>query len=101
MPVPIAESSNIEWIDNNGVKFPFRRENVGYDGHGPVNPVQFETTGTVTAAFLNAGALAHTLKFTITADDIDAVKDLVRNKSRIRRRERFSLAVHRRRCHCQ
>jgi len=78
MPVPIAESSNIEWIDNNGVKFPFRRENVGYDGHGPVNPVQFETTGAVTAAFLNAGALAHTLKFTITADDIDAVKDLVR-----------------------
>jgi len=70
------------------------RTSVIYDGNGPVNPVQFDKTGTVTAAFLNADALAHTLKFTITADDIDVVKDL-------RRRERFSLVVHRRRCHCQ
>ena len=43
-----------------------------------VDVIEREITGTLTASFLNAGALSHTVKLKIDVHDIERVEDLVK-----------------------
>lgn len=74
-----AASSQVMWVDNNGVRYPFPANNEVYEGDDVFNPVQFETIGLVTTCFLNAGAISHTIKFTIPKEDIERIKALVKS----------------------
>jgi hypothetical protein len=73
---PCKEASDVIWMDNNGVRFPFPGNDGSGDGDDVFDPIHFTTTGVVSAAFLNAGALSHTLKFTISRGDIDQIKTI-------------------------
>lgn len=75
---PAAVSSQVKWVDNNGVRYPFSANNEDYEGDDVFDPVQFETIGTVTTSFLNAGAFSHTIKFTIPKEDVERIKALVK-----------------------
>ena len=76
---PAAASSQVKWVDNNGVRYPFPANNEDYEGDDVFDPVQFETIGLVTTSFLNAGAFSHTIKFTIPKEDIEQIKALVKS----------------------
>jgi hypothetical protein len=75
-PRPIIPSVN--WIENNGVHYPFPALSKSKDGVGErVDAIQFRSVGVVTASFLSAGALSHTIKFKISDEDVAKVKKLV------------------------
>ena len=74
---PRIEPTNITWINNNGVHFPFsvpssQEETV-------VDATQLRSVGIVTSAFLNANSLSHTVKFKIEEKDIQIIKTFVKS----------------------
>jgi hypothetical protein len=86
---PAATSSQVKWVDNNGVRYPFPAYNEDYEGDDVFDPIQFETIGIVTTSFLNAGAVSHTIKFTIPKEDIERIKALVRSSSEFQPGDEF------------
>jgi hypothetical protein len=84
-----APPSSVKWVDNNGVKYPFPVDEADYDGDDVFNPIQFNAIGIVSTAFLNAGALSHTLKFTVTREDIQRIKTLIESNPDYRATEQF------------
>jgi hypothetical protein len=88
-PIAPASSSSVKWVDNNGVKYPFPAHEADYDGDDVFNPIQFNATGIVSAAFLNVGALSHTLKFTIAQDDVQRIKTLIESSPDYRATDQF------------
>jgi hypothetical protein len=86
---PAAASSQVKWVDNNGVRYPFPANNEDYEGEDVFDPVQFETIGIVTTSFLNAGAMSHTIKFTITKEDIERIKALVKSSPEFQPGDKF------------
>lgn len=79
LPAPSASAaySSVKWIDNNGVKYPFPADDGNCASDDVFIPIQFSATGVVSASYLNAGALSHTVKFAIAREDIDHVKALI------------------------
>jgi len=88
-PSAPAPTSSVKWVDNNGVKYPFPADGGAYDGDDVFNPIQFNATGIVSTAFLNAGALSHTLKFTIAREDIQRIKTLIESSPDYRASDQF------------
>lgn len=94
-PVPLpalsasAASMSVKWIDNNGIQYPFPADDTDYDGDDVFIPVQFSATGIVSASYLNAGALSHTLKFTIEREDRHRVKALIESSPEYRASDEF------------
>lgn len=84
-----ASSSSVKWVDNNGVKYPFPADDADYDADDVFNPIQFNAHGIVSTAFLNAGALSHTLKFTIARDDVQRIKTLIESSPDYRASDQF------------
>src|SRR5271170_426678 len=89
---PTAESiaySSVKWVDNNGIKYPFPADDADYDGDDVFIPIQFSATGIVSAAFLNAGSLSHTIKFTIARKDIQRIEALIESSPDYRPSDEF------------
>jgi len=86
---PVAASSQVKWVENNGVRYPFPANNEDYKGNDVFDPIQFETIGLVTTSFLNAGAVSHTIKFMIPKEDIQRIKTLVKSSLEFQPRDEF------------
>jgi hypothetical protein len=70
-------------MENNGIHYTFST-NVAGNEEGPAidqvnSPVQLKSVGVVTSAFLNAGALAHTIKIKISDEDVASIKTFVKS----------------------
>jgi hypothetical protein len=65
-----------KWVEGNGVRVPFATE-VKPDGDEPADPIQFRSTGLVTATFFYRGAKAHTVKWRISEEDENRVKSFI------------------------
>src|SRR5436305_7357850 len=62
------------WIDNHGIRYPFP---IVDDSNEAIDVVEYQTTGILTASFLNADAMSHTVKLTVDDRDIERIKALV------------------------
>ena len=66
---------NFNWIDNHAIHYPFP---VADDSNETIDIIEYQTTGTLTASFLNAGAMSHTIKLNVHNGDIERIKALVK-----------------------
>ena len=73
--LPASITPTFNWIDNNGIRYPFP---IVDDSNETVDVVEYQTTGTLTASFLNANAMSHTVKFIIENGDIEQIKTLIK-----------------------
>jgi hypothetical protein len=83
---PLQLSGSTTTVSNN---YPFPADDADYDGDDVFNPIQFNAHGIVSTAFLNAGALSHTLKFTIARDDVQTIKTLIESSPDYRASDQF------------
>ena len=54
--LPVSITPTFNWIDNNGIRYPFP---VVHDSNEAIDVIEYQTTGTLTASFLNANAMSH------------------------------------------
>ena len=74
--LPSASTTpTFNWIDNHAIRYPFP---ITDDSNEAIDVVEYQTTGTLTASFLNADAMSHTLKLTVDDKDIQQIKALVK-----------------------
>ena len=72
---PALTKLNFNWIDNHAIRYPFP---IADDSNETIDVIEYQTTGTLTASFLNAGAMSHTIKLNIHNEDIERIKALVK-----------------------
>jgi hypothetical protein len=66
---------NFNWIDNHAIRYPFP---IADDSNETIDVIEYQTTGTLTTSFLNAGAMSHTIKLNVHNEDIERIKALVK-----------------------
>jgi hypothetical protein len=71
----IQTEPSVTWIENHAIRYPFP---VGDDSTGTLNVIEWRTTGTLTASFLNANALSHTVKLKLDPEDIERIKAFIK-----------------------
>ena len=71
---------NIDWISNKGRYYAFKPKlpNANEDDETQ-DILEFEAIGTLTRAFLQAGAMSHTIIVNIGRSDIDRIKAIIRS----------------------
>jgi hypothetical protein len=70
-----STTPTFNWIENHAIHYPFPITN---DSNEMIDVVEYQTTGTLTASFLNADAKSHTVKLTVDERDIERIKALVK-----------------------
>jgi len=69
-----SKTPNFNWIENRAIHYPFP---IPDDSNEEIDVIEYQTTGTLKASFLNADAKSHTVKLTVDDRDIERIKGLV------------------------
>jgi hypothetical protein len=72
-------STTVQWINNKGRYHAFKPIASDAPDHDAQDVLEFETVGTLTRAFLQAGAKSHTIIVNIGYAGIDHIKTIVRS----------------------
>jgi len=70
---------NIDWISNKGRYYAFKPKLPDANDDDTQDILEFEATGTLTRAFLQAGAKSHTIIANIGRSEIDRIKSIIRS----------------------
>ena len=73
--VSTSTTPTFNWIDNQTIRYPFP---IADDSNEAFDVVEYQTTGTLTASFLNADAKSHTVKLMADDGNIKRIKALVK-----------------------
>ena len=74
----VSTRLTFNWINNHGIRYPFP---IAANSNEAIDIIEYQTTGTLTASFLNADAMSHTVKLTVDGEDIERIKTLVKTSA--------------------
>jgi hypothetical protein len=80
-PTPPSTSAlRPDWVEKNGVYYPFPAKAPEHEESGAVvDTVQFKSVGIATSSYLNAGSLAHTMKWKPSDGDFETLEEFLKS----------------------
>jgi hypothetical protein len=78
-PSELVPQHSVQWVTNKGRYYVFKPSSSHTADNDPEEVLEFETVGTFTRAFLEAGAKSHTIIVNIGFAEIDRIKSVIRS----------------------